>query len=486
MAVHQPTEATDHLHSIAHGISLANESCELRSPPQASQNIMHVSGTPFKSPPQAGYLQATSAKELCPWQLDRAGCTLECAFDRVLGHGGFARVYSGQVMAFHPPCIDLASRATSRATAMWHFVRPILHGAISLVSLTALQPLVTASRLLVHITWLVLLKLAEVWGIARPCAVKVLQDTSSNKGAYGTRSIEHEVLISLHVSHACASCPFVGKAYGFEIASAARSPRTAPRCGTDSPPRSADSTAHENCEPDAVLLVLEPYVADLATRLEEHERHAAPGAEFPCSMCCLDAAWPTAGCDCGDGRTHPGHLLQSPVLAVKLTAGFLLDACCHLPRGAGPEAAACRGKVASLWEYAASVRQRGLKLSVAEVMRLALELAEAIHAIHDQGHVMHLDIKPQNVLLDSDLHVKLVDFGLAVAFTPARPFIILPQLGRGTRPYTAPELLVRANTDAAQLSMHRRKCTSDNAQVWAAPSLTHPAASSWTHSWVGA
>lgn len=59
---------------------------------------------------------------------------------------------------------------------------------------------------------------------------------------------------------------------------------------------------------------------------------------------------------------------------------------------------------------------------------------------------MHLDIKPQNVLLDRELHVKLVDWGLAAAFTPDRPFIILPQLGRGTRPYTSPEMLVRALT----------------------------------------
>lgn len=58
--------------------------------------------------------------------------------------------------------------------------------------------------------------------------------------------------------------------------------------------------------------------------------------------------------------------------------------------------------------------------------------------------VMHLDIKPQNVLLDRDLHVKLVDWGLAAAFTADRRFIILPQLGRGTRPYTAPEMLVCA------------------------------------------
>lgn len=54
---------------------------------------------------------------------------------------------------------------------------------------------------------------------------------------------------------------------------------------------------------------------------------------------------------------------------------------------------------------------------------------------------MHLDIKPQNVLLDSQFSVKLLDFGLSAAFKPERPFIILQSKGRGTRPYTAPELV---------------------------------------------
>lgn len=114
MAIQAPRGTTDPLHSIAHGISLANESCEPRVATQAIPNIMHVSGAPFKSPAQAGYLQDTSAKTLCPWQLDRTGCTLECAFDRVLGHGGFARVYSGQVC--HSLCTTYIALAPARMT----------------------------------------------------------------------------------------------------------------------------------------------------------------------------------------------------------------------------------------------------------------------------------------------------------------------------------------------------------------------------------
>lgn len=285
------------------------------------------------------------------------------------------------MMAVNPPCTNLATRVT----ALWTSIRPFIRLGSSLIAMSPLQPLISASRLILHTSWLVLVRVAEVLGIARPCAIKVLQDTSSNKGAYGTRSIEHEVLISLHVSRACASCPYVGKAYGFEVASTARPVPSGPHCVADSPPLSA---MPDHCEPDAVLLVLEPYVADLATRLQEHERHAdSSDTEFPCRKCAQAAGRQAAPLRCasGDVGSAAGQLLGSPVLAARLTAGAVLDACCHPPLGEASDG--CRRQVASLWEYASSIRQCGLQLSVAEVLRLALELAEAISAIHDRAHV---------------------------------------------------------------------------------------------------
>lgn len=284
-----------------------------------------------------------------------------------------------QVMAASPPCTNLATRVA----ALWASVRPVVRLGSRVVAMSPLQPLLSASRLLQKITWLVVVRVAEAWGFARPCAIKVLQDTCSNKGAYGTRSIEHEVLISLHVSHACASCPFVGKAYGYEVASPTRPAPSAPHCGAEALPPSATS---EHCEPNAVLLVLEPYVADLESRLREHERHASsPGAEFPCRKC-HEAA---GRAQCRHGFEDAGgavrQLLLAPVSAARLTAGAVLEACCQPPPV--KDAGGYTRKVASLWEYASSIRRAGLQLSVAEVLRLSLELAEAIAAIHDRAHV---------------------------------------------------------------------------------------------------
>jgi serine/threonine protein kinase len=53
-----------------------------------------------------------------------------------------------------------------------------------------------------------------------------------------------------------------------------------------------------------------------------------------------------------------------------------------------------------------------LPLSIQDFQRIALPVAEALGAAHDQG-IIHRDIKPSNVLISNDGRAKVVDFGLA-------------------------------------------------------------------------
>jgi serine/threonine protein kinase len=71
-----------------------------------------------------------------------------------------------------------------------------------------------------------------------------------------------------------------------------------------------------------------------------------------------------------------------------------------------------------------------------EVWRLLADLLGALVAAH-QASVLHLDIKPANVLVDADSSYALTDFGISQGARMYRG--PLPTIGTGTRGYQAPE-----------------------------------------------
>lgn len=86
-----------------------------------------------------------------------------------------------------------------------------------------------------------------------------------------------------------------------------------------------------------------------------------------------------------------------------------------------------------------SLRERLLRdgtMSQSAAVHIALRIAEALAYAHEIG-VLHLDIKPANILLDSDDEPHLADFGLA------QPFDFIADEARneisGTPQYMAPE-----------------------------------------------
>jgi Tol biopolymer transport system component len=97
-------------------------------------------------------------------------------------------------------------------------------------------------------------------------------------------------------------------------------------------------------------------------------------------------------------------------------------------------------------------------LPVEDALRLALQIAEALEAAHEKG-VVHRDLKPANVMVTAGGQVKVLDFGLAKAFSgdpnqtalahsPALSLAMTQQgLILGTAGYMSPEQASGQATD---------------------------------------
>jgi len=102
-------------------------------------------------------------------------------------------------------------------------------------------------------------------------------------------------------------------------------------------------------------------------------------------------------------------------------------------------------------------RMAGGKLSVKEMLHIAVQTADALSAAHAAG-IVHRDIKPENIMVRPDGLVKVLDFGLARPVArDSTPGTAYPQMAAamrtdpdilmGTVGYLSPEQVLRQEID---------------------------------------
>lgn len=108
-----------------------------------------------------------------------------------------------------------------------------------------------------------------------------------------------------------------------------------------------------------------------------------------------------------------------------------------------------KGEILLVMEYieGQTLRQRMLSpISMAEVLTIGMQCVEGLAAAHER-HIVHGDIKPENIMLTAGQRVKILDFGVAKRFAGADPAEATQSLASmtistsGTPGYMAPEVL---------------------------------------------
>jgi len=108
-----------------------------------------------------------------------------------------------------------------------------------------------------------------------------------------------------------------------------------------------------------------------------------------------------------------------------------------------------KGEILLVMEYieGQTLRERiRSPISMAEFVAIGMQCTEGLGAAHDQ-HIVHADIKPENIMLTGGQRVKILDFGVARRFAGSDPKEATQSLASmtistsGTPGYMAPEVL---------------------------------------------
>ncbi len=86
-----------------------------------------------------------------------------------------------------------------------------------------------------------------------------------------------------------------------------------------------------------------------------------------------------------------------------------------------------------------------------DFFRVAISLASALEKLHENG-IIHKDIKPSNILLDSNWNLRLIDFSISSKLSFETQNMVNPNILEGSLSYLSPEQTGRMNRVVDQRS----------------------------------
>ncbi|CAL9173932.1 unnamed protein product [Musa hybrid cultivar] len=107
----------------------------------------------------------------------------------------------------------------------------------------------------------------------------------------------------------------------------------------------------------------------------------------------------------------------------------------------------------SLDKYITEEGERSTRFSWTKLHDISMGIARGIEYLHQgcEQRILHLDIKPQNILLDQEFNPKISDFGLAKLCSKERSAVSMTA-ARGTMGYMAPEVFLGSNKTVSHRS----------------------------------
>ena len=97
----------------------------------------------------------------------------------------------------------------------------------------------------------------------------------------------------------------------------------------------------------------------------------------------------------------------------------------------------------NLDELIKHVKKTGKRLPENKIFKYFVGILYGLAHIH-QNDIVHKDIKPDNIMINSDGAPKIADYGISKSLEDGN---IKPTTNRGTREYMSPELLRKKNYD---------------------------------------